>query len=460
MKTPSLTRRLIWILTLAAVVLWLLAALLAANTLRIRLNDAFDGGLKETAERILSLAADSLHDEPGERPEHDGGREIPMLDDGGGGEYIVYQVRASDGTILLRSHDAPTAAFAVPLAAGFADAGPWRVYTVGDPTGLIYTQVAEANVHRAESLWSSVLALFWPIALLVPLSALGIFAAVRTGLRPVRQFSVRIGEQHAANLSAVSDDGLPAELQPIARAVNGLIDRVGAALEAERSFASNSAHELRTPIAGSLAQTQRLIAELGDSPARDRALQIEASLRRLEHLSEKLLQLSRAEAGLGAVAAPVDLLPALKVVVEDFGRRLPPERLTFAVAPDADLRAPMDVDAFGIAVRNLLENARLYGDAAEPISVTASSGQIEIRNGGPAVSAEKLATLKRRFVRGSSQAQGAGLGLAIVESLVRQAGGQLDLLSPLPDRSDGFLARIVLPPIIGTTPAPGPRRER
>jgi len=109
-RAPSLTRRLIWMLTLAAVVLWLLSALLAANTLRARLNDAFDGGLKETAERIVALAVDNLRDDPGDAQEHDGGREIPLLDDGGG-EYIVYQVRARDGTILLRSHDAPSAAF-------------------------------------------------------------------------------------------------------------------------------------------------------------------------------------------------------------------------------------------------------------------------------------------------------------------------------------------------------------
>jgi two-component system OmpR family sensor kinase len=70
---------------------------------------------------------------------------------------------------------------------------------------------------------------------------------------------------------------------------------------------------------------------------------------------------------------------------------------------------------------------------------------VEISNGGPSVSPEKLAVLKQRFVRASSDAQGAGLGLAIVESLIRQAGGQLDLSSPRPGRGDGFLARIVLP---------------
>ena len=338
------------------------------------------------------------------------------------------------------------AAFDVPLADGFADSGPWRVYTVGDPHGLAYTQVAESNAHRAESLWSSVLALLWPIGLLVPLSALGIYAAVRSGLTPVRLFSARISERHAANLAPVSADGLPVELQPIARAVNGLIARVGTALDAERAFASNSAHELRTPIAGSLAQTQRLLAELGTSPARERALQIESSLLRLMHLSEKLLQLARAEAGLGASGEVVDLLPALNVIIEDFRRGLPAGRaLSYDVAPGADLRAAMDVDAFGIAVRNLLENALRYGDAVKPLSVTASSGAINVSNGGPAVPASKLAHLTDRFVRASDDAQGAGLGLAIVDSLVRQSAGSLELSSPIPGRTDGFVARIVLP---------------
>ena len=444
MSAPSLTRRLIWTLTLAAVVLWLLSALLAANTLRSRLNDAFDGGLKETAERILSLAADSLRDDSSEPHGHHDAHEIPLLDQGGG-EYIVYQVRAAGGAILLRSHDAPSAAFDVPLTQGFADSGPWRVYTVGSPDGLVFTQVAETNAHRSETLWSSVLALLWPIGLLVPLSAIGIYLAVRSGLRPVRLFSEQISKRHAANLSPVSDQGLPVELRSIASAVNELIGRIGSALEAERSFAANSAHELRTPIAASLAQTQRLIAELDDGAGKDRALQVESSLLRLRHLSEKLLQLSRAEAGLGAALSPVDLLPALQLVVEDFARAMPEHRLQLSVADGVDLRVPMDIDAFGIVLRNLLENAQFYGEADEPIRVEVVGGSIEISNGGPAVAQDKLARLTDRFVRGSQKKQGSGLGLAIAESLMRQAGGGLELVSPAVGRADGFTARIVLP---------------
>jgi two-component system OmpR family sensor kinase len=443
---PSLTRRLIWMLTIAATLLWLAAALLATNTLRSRLDDAFDGGLKETAERLLSLAVDSLRDDAGETEGRPEAHEIPLFDRAGG-EYIVYQLRDAGGAVLLRSHDAPVVGFDAPLRQGFAYSGPWRVYTVGMPRGEVFIQVAEASTHRAESLWSSVLSLLLPIGLLIPLSALGIFFAVRSGLRPVREFSGQIAQRHANNLAAVSDAGLPSELQPIAQAVNGLIARVRTALDAERSFAANSAHELRTPIAGSLAQTQRLVAELEGTPMLGRARQVEASLLRLRQLSEKLLQLSRADAGIGAVAEPIDLLPALALMVDDLQRSIPARAVVYAADPGVDLKAPMDVDAFGIAVRNLLDNARFHGAPHEPIRVAVHPGIVEIANGGPAVAPETLVQLTARFVRGSTDAAGSGLGLAIADTILRQAGGHLELISPRPGRPDGFIARLVLPRI-------------
>ena len=445
MAASSLTRRLIWTLTIAAVLLWIVAALLAANTLRTRLDDAFDGGLKETAERLLALAVDTLRDDGDESHHGHEAHEVPLYSDSGS-EYIVYQVRLADGTVVLRSHDAPDAPFAAPLVRGFADSGPWRVYTIGTVPGDMFIQVAEASQHRTDSLWSSVLSLLWPIALLVPLSAFGIFLAVRSGLRPVREFSREISARHASNLAPVGDAGLPSELQPVAHAVDALLGRVRAALDAERAFAANSAHELRTPIAGSLAQTQRLIAELDDGPQRGRAEQVELSLLRLRALSDKLLQLSRADAAIAAVAEPVDLLPAVRVLVEDARRAdAAPGRIALIIGEGVGLVAPIDIDAFGIALRNLLENARLHGPAGEPIRVVVEPHSIEVTNAGPVVPADKLAQLTTRFARGDTEAQGSGLGLAIADTIIRQAGGRLDLRSPAPSQPAGFSARLVFP---------------
>ena len=104
----------------------------------------------------------------------------------------------------------------------------------------------------------------------------------------------------------------------MAHEVAALLGRLKAAMDIEKEFAANSAHELRTPIASALAQTQRLAVELGDHPAGSRVLEVENSLRQLSQLSEKLLQLARLDAGFALSDVRVDLEPVVELVVRDF----------------------------------------------------------------------------------------------------------------------------------------------
>ena len=99
--------------------------------------------------------------------------------------------------------------------------------------------------------------------------------------------------------------------------MNQLLERLRRALEAERSFAATSAHELRTPVAAALAQAQRLIIETTDAAVRKRARDIEVALRRLSGLSEKLMQLARAEGGRLHGAEPVDTGTILRMIVDE-----------------------------------------------------------------------------------------------------------------------------------------------
>jgi two-component system OmpR family sensor kinase len=103
------------------------------------------------------------------------------------------------------------------------------------------------------------------------------------------------------------------------------------------------------------------------------------------------------------------------------------------------------VDAFGIVASNLIENAILHGSPGGTIGVSVDDdGSISIANDGPVLSAAELESLKVRFRRGATVAKGAGLGLAIADTIVRQMGGVLELRSPASSRGDGFEARIVL----------------
>ncbi|RYZ66780.1 MAG: ATP-binding protein, partial [Proteobacteria bacterium] len=113
------------------------------------------------------------------------------------------------------------------------------------------------------------------------------------------------------------------------------------------------------------------------------------------------------------------------------------------LAPDARLFAKLDIDAFGIVVRNLIENADKHGTTGGPIVISVGNNMLEVTSAGPVLPPDQLAMLGRRFERGSTTAPGSGLGLAIAESIMRQIGGRLELQSPGIDRNDGFTARIV-----------------
>jgi two-component system OmpR family sensor kinase len=210
------------------------------------------------------------------------------------------------------------------------------------------------------------------------------------------------------------------------------------ALEAERSFTANSAHELRTPLAATLAQIQRLRQEAPEGPLRVRAAKIEDSLRELARLSEKLMQLAKAEGGGLLSEAPQDLIPLLAHGVDEWNRSSG-QRIRLQLPTEGSVYCAIDPDAFGILLRNLIENALKYGAADQPVDVSLTDqALLRVVNGGPAVPASVLQRLTERFVRGSSEASGTGLGLAIAKTIVHGVKARMTLASPATGREDGF----------------------
>lgn len=431
----SMTRRLILWLTGAATAFWLIAAGLGVSVMHDEFGEIFDGSLQETAERLVPLVVGDLDLRAGSAYPH----QLREGADDGDEEYLVYQVRNAAGDVLFRSHDAPEAPFDAPLKRGFWTDNSYRFFTATTADNTIFVQVADALANRSEALTEGGMALFLPVLVLIPVSVLLIWLIVRRTLAPVDDLRKAIEEKDGGNMAPVPAGMLPRELRPIARSVNHLLLRLQSAFDAEREFTANSAHELRTPIAGALAQTQMLIAEL-DGPKKRRAQQIETSLINLGHTAEKLLQLARAEAGIGSGAGFVDLVPVLQLVVTDFERRDPAAgRLRFQRAAGAVLEGNYSQDAFAIVLRNLIENALLHGDRDEPVDIRLETGGVvRIVNGAAVLSPDELAGIRKRFGRGATTSPGSGLGLSIAERLLQQMKAGFEVLSPATGRADGF----------------------
>jgi len=439
----SITRRLIAALTGTVVLFWLIAVGIGVYVVNHELSETFDGALQETAQRLMPLVVDDLADrDPAADPQT-----LENIERGLNREYLTYQVLDATGKLILHSHDAPTTPYDVPLKIGFHNTPKYRIYTESSLNGTLFLHVADAFKNRREASRESGVALLWPLLALIPGSIVAIWFIVGRSLRPIDRLRSEIATKDGGNMVPLESDTLPRELQPIGRSVNLLLGRLRSALEAEREFTANSAHELRTPIAGALAQTQRLIAELPRGPLTERAGRIETSLSNLGRLAEKLLQLSRAQAGIGTGDKPADLIAVIETVIGDYDRDTgTPGRILLENRAGGKLIRNIDIDAFAIVMRNLIENALIHGPTDDEVTVRIDQGStIHILNGGNVLSQEELSGLKKRFWRGKTKASGSGLGLAIAERIVAQIGGRLDLLSPATGQADGFEARIALP---------------
>jgi two-component system OmpR family sensor kinase len=436
----SLRRRLSGGLAAVVVLLWLAACLAAGRMLQHEIGELYDGALQEVAQRILPLAYAELINRDGEDVQH-------VVASSARREEISYVVRDAAGRALMQSSDADQLQIPIDLPPGFHTSDHLRTYTQSAVGGTVVITTAEHLGHRASTVRRAVIWLILPLIALVPLAVVAVRLAVGLALKPVDRFRAALEDRDRGNLAPIVADDLPADIAPVASAANGLIGRLRGALEAERSFTINSAHELRTPIAAALAQAQRLAAELDDDGARHRALTVAAALRRLARLSEKLLQLAKAEGG-GLIAASAQpLAPILALVVDEVDRDLDLDgRVDLTIAPGGGAVSDLDPDAFAILARNLIENAVKHGDPGEAVRVRLDDDRLVVANRGPAVPADQLARLLRPFERGATAAAGTGLGLPIAAAICRGAGLTLGLASPAPGEEDGFAATVGFPP--------------
>lgn len=433
----SLQRRLRNHLWVAITALWLVGSGLALFVQWRETNELLDSSQAEIARMALNLPTGKL--DPPER--------LSKTDD----NNVFIQVFDRKGELIWRSAMAPT----TPMATLGVDAVTIehgrRVLVHQDPVNHRTAIVSASLYDREEALSGATEAFLMPLLVLLPLTALTLTWLLRKAFSPIDAMRSALEERKSTELTVLPSTGLSVEFKPLVDGLNRLFERLSKARKAEIAFSANSAHELRTPIAAAQAQLQRLSHELRQgAPVEAMTQRIDTvgrQLDRLQHLCVKLMQLSRAESGVATKVAPIDLLTVTRLVLDEFDKPEQARRITLSVEDRVEqIMAMGDIDALAIALRNLIENALLHGGPDTHVQVHVSlAPAIDVIDSGPGIPAERLATVRQPFERGESASPGHGLGMAIVNHIAQQMGGQLLLESPHA-LGQGLHARIALNP--------------
>ena len=448
MKSWSLSIRIVSSVLLVVILGLLILSIAVGGFTRYEVTERLDNSLQEVSERLQTVVATRLHD-----PNATSIALLPEV----GRRTLAYQVVDDAGHVVLRSQNAPQAPFVTSWRTGFTDVPHFRVYVAEQTEQKYRVLVGEPTFHRREAVRRAVLMSIVPMLLFLPVIWWLVRLIVRRALRPLDRLHDEMRARGSGNLQPIPPLDLPDELVSIQQAVNTLLARLEKALATERAFAADAAHELRNPLGALLAQVQMLGRMLpSGSEAGGRVDIIADRTRRLGRTVEKLLQFSRASSGIAFRRDRVDLLAVLFVLVDELGHNPHDDRDIVMVTNDiSHVFVRGDMDATGIMLRNLLENAMLHGTSATPVRVVVSSdGRIDITNDCPALAADTLEQLTSPFVRGNTTAHGSGLGLAIASNIAMQMDAILQLYSPLQGSTRGlgislrFMApEIVMPPV-------------
>jgi two-component system sensor histidine kinase QseC len=422
-RAQSLRRRLLLTVSIVVLLIWSLAGVLSYGKARHEAEELMDGNLVQRAHLLMALLRDN------EAGLADLTMRLAAVEAPTGNLYeppLEFQFGRSDGAILLRSADAPE----LPITGrpGYSDIlrhdESWRVLNVVAADGKYRIQVAQSIEVRDRAALEVASQTVLPVSLVLPVALLLLYFSIRRGLRPLDQLASEIAMRSSDNLAPLATGAVPAEARPLVAALNRLFFRVGIAIENERRFTADAAHELRTPLAALKVQAQ--VALLAAEPQmRDHALsQISAGIDRATHLVEQLLRLARLDP-LSSLPDPqtVDLGALVRNSVAAVRAANPDTGQQFLIdLPTTEQRIIGDADLLGIALRNLLDNAIRYTppDTTVWISVLddVHSCTLTIRDNGPGVPAIELSRLSERFYRGrKSDVEGSGLGLAIVSRI-------------------------------------------
>jgi two-component system, OmpR family, sensor kinase len=363
--------------------------------------------------------------------------------------FIVWR---RDGTELARSPNAPAdVSKPVNVEPGLPphnrSRNAWREAIHATPPGeslLVGRNIApELGALRHTAWW---LAGIGASVLLLGLAG-GWWIASRA-IRPITDISHTATKIADGDLSQRIDAAdTDSELGQLANVLNSTFARLEAAFAQQARFTADAAHELRTPVTVMLTQTQSVLTrERGAAEYRSTIEACQRAAQRMRRLIESLLALARLDAGQLPNRARADLADSVREAIE-LVAPIAAERQVQIVSECEALVCEIDSEQITQVVTNLLTNAMRHSPAGSGVRVTTRLEKdavvLTVTDQGSGIAAEDLPHIFERFYRADkSRTDGhAGIGLAIVKSIVEAHGGTIEVASP-PGAGAAFMVRL------------------
>ncbi|MBV8743045.1 MAG: sensor histidine kinase N-terminal domain-containing protein, partial [Sinobacteraceae bacterium] len=239
----------------------------------------------------------------------------------------------------------PVAGNGIGIQNGRARGEPVRIVStrVSPPatSDSVVVTVAETLIKRSRLVHEIVLAMIAPQIALLGIAVLLAWLGISHGLRPLTNLASQIEARGQNNLTPLPEEGLPRETRVLARRINELLARLSHALDSQKRFVADAAHQLRTPLAALMLHAERARRAVDHQTEQEALRAVHRAVERAGRMTQQLLALARADpqASVAVELKPLDLAMLARRIGEEWIPRALERDIDFGlVVPDAPVR--------------------------------------------------------------------------------------------------------------------------
>ncbi|MEW8505424.1 MAG: ATP-binding protein [Candidatus Thiodiazotropha sp.] len=445
MVVRSISQRLLLMLLISTLLLWGTILYFTWWRTSIDINRVYNEELALVAQ-LLAVATEHESDE------FDLDEYQADLSASGYAFPLLFQVWSNENRLMIRGPEAPDLPLSNSIKDGYTDneinGNGWRVYTLNLKDGSFRVQVARSHLTSRELVRDFVLDVIKPLLIALPLSGI-LWLVVRQGLQPLREVTRLISERDYNHLNPVQPSQVPEEIAGMVEELNGLLARLKEAIDRNKRFTADVAHELRTPIAGMLVQLQSGSGSVMDAERRHSFAYIQKGLNRLNHVINQLLVLASIEPDkIRFDFAVFDLEALAQEVLSDISPQALSEEIEIALECSGSVLMEGNRELIGVLLSNLVNNAIKFTPSKSHVTVRIERKEdgvsLAVEDQGCGIPDDKKKWVFERLNRLPSKSEmGIGLGLSIVQEICELHQGSIELDDP--EQGNGLIVKLFIP---------------